>query len=176
MTDSVSYAVTCILAAPSGTWICGLLPPMIVFSDAVTSGSPRPKPSSVSAADSGIGKTGCGWSPKTRPENQRLVGGTSPSASRVGAILATFFWVIPARSAWMSAGDAAAVTAASPEPADSDEPEVGSVAVFDVQPATRAAPAISSNGLVSVARRVRRSETEVVALSLIFISLTVSML
>ena len=90
MTDSVSYAVTCIFAAPSGTWICGLLPPMIVFSDAVTFGRPMANPVSVNAADSGIGNTGCGWSPKTRPENQRLVGGTRPSASRVGAIFATF--------------------------------------------------------------------------------------
>ena len=63
MTDSVSYAVTCILVAPSGTWICGLLPPMMVFSDAVTFGRPMANPVSVNAAESGIGKTGCGWSP-----------------------------------------------------------------------------------------------------------------
>src|SRR5664279_1388585 len=88
---------------------------MMVFSDAVTVGRPMAKPLSVSAADSGIGNTGCGWSPKARPENQRLVGGTSPSASRVGAILETFFLVTAARSAVMSAGDAAAEAAAPPD-------------------------------------------------------------
>ena len=31
----------------------------------------------------GSGKTGCGSSPKTRPENQRLVGGVRPSARRM---------------------------------------------------------------------------------------------
>src|SRR6478752_7045570 len=118
---------------------------MIVFSEAVTVGRPSPNPVSVSATDSGIGNTGCGWSLKTRPENQRFVGGTSPSASRVGAILATFFLVIPARSAVTSAGEAAAVTAALP-PAELDEVELVSVELFVVQLATRAAPAISSNG------------------------------
>ena len=97
--------MTCIFCAPSGTWICGLFPPMIVFSDAVTCGRPIANPVSVSCADSGIGNTGCGWSPKTRPENQRFVGGTRPSASRVGEIFATFFLVIAARSALISGAD-----------------------------------------------------------------------
>ena len=147
---------------------------MIVFSDAVTCGRPSANPVSVNAADNGIGNTGWGWSPKASPENQRFVGGTRPSASRVGATFATFFRVIPARSAETSGGDAAAVTAASPV-VEPDASELVSVELLAVQPATRAAPAISSNGLVSVARRVRRFEIEVVALSLIVISLWVSM-
>ena len=72
---------------------------MIVLALGVTCGRPTAMALSVSAADSGIGKTGCGWAPKTRPENQRLVGGTRPAASRVGATVATFRWVTPARSA-----------------------------------------------------------------------------
>ena len=55
----------------------------MAFSLVVIVGSPKAKPASVSPKLSGIGKTGRASSPKARPENQRLVGGMSPSASRV---------------------------------------------------------------------------------------------
>ena len=119
---------------------------MIVFSDAVTCGKPIANPVSVSAADSGIGNTGCGWSPKASPENQRLVGGTRPSASRVGAILATFFLVIAARSALISGADSGFATTPVEESALREEE---SEELLVVQPATRATPAISVSGLAS---------------------------
>ena len=53
------------------------------FSVAVTVGSPRANPESVRPKVSGSGKTGWASSPKTRPENQRFVGGIRPSASRL---------------------------------------------------------------------------------------------
>jgi hypothetical protein len=106
--------------------------------------------------------------------NHRFVGGTSPSASLVGLIFATFFLVRPARSAVTSAGEAALVAA----PVDElpvDDPLDGDSVVLDVQPATRAAPAIRMSGLVNLERRVLRFEIEVRALSLIVLSLSVSM-
>ena len=67
---------------------------MIVFSLADTVGSPKANPASDSPKLSGSGKTGCGSSPNARPENQRLVGGMSPSASRViGSSLGVFLTI-----------------------------------------------------------------------------------
>ena len=45
----------------------------------------RPAPNEVSSLLNarGSGNTGCDSSPKTRPENQRLVGGVRPSARRI---------------------------------------------------------------------------------------------
>ena len=79
---SVSYPLTCAFAAarrrrprPAGE-------PPRCSSRVVTTGWPKAKPESVSTKDSGSGKTG--WAvAEDQPENQRLVGGTSPSASRV---------------------------------------------------------------------------------------------
>ena len=64
----------------------------MAFSLVVIVGNPKAKPASESPKLSGIGKTGWGWSPNARPENQRLVGGRRPSASRViGSSLGVFF-------------------------------------------------------------------------------------
>ena len=73
-----------------------------------------------------------------------MVGGTRPSASRVGAILATFFLVIAARSAEISGADAGFATTPVGPSFDEESAEV-----LLVQPATRATPAISVSGLAS---------------------------
>src|SRR6478736_47754 len=127
-----------------------MVPPMIVFADAFTCGRPMAKPWSVNAADSGIGNTGCGESPNTRPENHRLVGATRPSANRLGETFATSLVVIAARSAVMSGAGAAVVAAPDPDP----DPVVDSVGPVLVQPATRATPATSRAGLTNRRRVV----------------------
>ncbi len=83
VTETASYADTSVLVAPRSNPTCGTAPAAIVFSVAVTSGSPAAKPPSVTCHEIGVGNTGCGASPKTSPENQRLVGGVSPSARRI---------------------------------------------------------------------------------------------
>ena len=68
----------------------------MVLATAVTVGSPSANPAAVRPNDNGIGKTGWGWSPKTRPENQRFVGGMTPSASRLAFRSLSVFLVISA--------------------------------------------------------------------------------
>ena len=63
--------------------VSGLKPPRMAFSLVVTVGSPKAKPASVRPKLAGWGRPAGASSPKTRPENQRLVGGMSPSASRL---------------------------------------------------------------------------------------------
>ncbi len=55
----------------------------MVFSVAVTSGSPAANPPLVTCHEIGDGNTGCGAAPNTSPENHRFVGGNSPSARRI---------------------------------------------------------------------------------------------
>jgi len=121
---------------------------MIVFALGITCGNPTAMAVSVRAADSGIGKTGCGVVPKTRPENHLLVGGSRPAASRVGATLATFFCVTAARSDRSCPSgirDAEAGTDAEGEDAavgDDAAPAVGEP--FDEQAVRSATPASSA--------------------------------
>src|SRR5438270_672787 len=58
--------------------------PKMVFEVAVTLGRCRLKPIFEALKASGSGKTGCGAAPKTRPLNQRFVGGTRFLARRMG--------------------------------------------------------------------------------------------
>ena len=81
----------------------------MAFSLVVIVGSPKAKPASVSPKLSGMGKTGMASSPKARPENQRLVGGMSPSASRV---IGSFFGVFLTMSA--SSGSICCLVKTSP--------------------------------------------------------------
>ena len=83
-------------------------------------GSPKAKPASVSPKLSGSGKTGCGSSPKTRPENQRLVGGIRPSASRV---IGSSFGVFLTMSA--SSGSTCCLVKTSPPVPVGPEPGAG---------------------------------------------------
>src|SRR4029079_8274119 len=76
-------------AAPTSTVTAGTCGAMIVLAETVGAGRPIVKPVSVSPNESGSANTGCGSAPNTRPEYQRLVGGTTPSARRTGSILAT---------------------------------------------------------------------------------------
>ncbi len=68
------------------------------FSVAVTVGSPKANPESVRPKDSGSGKTGRASSPKTRPENQRFVGGIRPSARRLAFRSLSVFLVMAVTS------------------------------------------------------------------------------
>src|SRR5918997_1177054 len=95
VTVTGSYALTTALAEPVSTVTAGVKPPAIVFAPVVTAGSPNAKPRSVRPKDSGSGKTGCGFAPNTRPENQRLVGGTSPVANRLVGNSLTVWWTMP---------------------------------------------------------------------------------
>ena len=98
VTVSESYALTWVDLAPVWTATSGLKPPRMAFSLAVTVGSPNEKPPAVRPKLSGSGKTGWGWSPKTRPENQRFVGGSRPSANRLVGNGLTVFLAISATS------------------------------------------------------------------------------
>jgi hypothetical protein len=75
-----------------------------------------------------------------------------------------------------SAGEAALVTADPVDALPVDDPLGDDSVVLDVQPAINAAPAIRMIGLLNLERNVLRFEIEVLALSLIVISLSVSML
>ena len=90
VTDASSYATTVEMTdAGNAADTSELGPVMIVSAPVCTTGTPKANPVSVRLNDSGRGNTGSGASPNTRPENQRFVGGMSPSASRLAGIGAT---------------------------------------------------------------------------------------
>src|SRR6476661_463441 len=76
---------------------------MMFFSVVFTVGNPNEKPLPSTPKVSGSGNTGWAVSPKTRPENHLLVGGTRPSASRsVFRSLPALFTIAPTRGATAS--------------------------------------------------------------------------
>src|SRR6476660_4269124 len=114
------------------------------FSLVVIVGNPKAKPASVSPKLNGMGKTGCALSPKARPENQRLVGGMSPSASRViGSFFGVFFTMSASNgSIW------ALVKTSPPVPVGPELPEPpapGWPAEFRPQPARPTATVVAAS-------------------------------
>ena len=128
---------------------------MIVLAPLTTFGSPKANPEPVRPKDRGSGKTGCGWSPKTRPENHRLVGGTSPALSRVtGSGLTVRLVIAPTADCTCAAGKTAVPLAVGP-----------GVGVVVPRPALQAvAPAATTR----VAASTRRAVLRVVAMDRVF--------
>ncbi len=84
VTEASSYATTvAVTAVGNATETSALGPAVIVSAPLCTTGTPNSNPAPVRLNASGSGKTGCGASPKTSPENHRFVGGMRPSARRV---------------------------------------------------------------------------------------------